>query len=188
VATGRKSTGAETAGSKPEPLPGVASGLPIAAHGKEGVSGSSPEEGLKKRLQRSAFTLWIICTGSNVIRYGALSGTPRFQRGRKGLENGTFEDVSLSRDSHLDLATNAGYREFAKRRCCAAAASTPPRRPSSRRLVTSVGAVSLSASRSKLRRGAVSVVRRRRLRRACRVRAWVRLLGPGDRGQTRIPV
>src|SRR5262249_46055676 len=52
------------------------------AHGKEGVSGSSPEEGFAKAPQTVAFFARRDCKVSSLLMDGALSGALRFSTSR----------------------------------------------------------------------------------------------------------
>jgi hypothetical protein len=51
--------------------------LPKGAHGKEGVSGSSPEEGFEKVLHSGLFCRATVCMCFTMIGRGAVSGAPR---------------------------------------------------------------------------------------------------------------
>ena len=48
-------------------------------HGKEGVSGSSPEEGSAKTLQTGTFCWAWICSLRSMLGYGTYSGTLRIR-------------------------------------------------------------------------------------------------------------
>src|SRR4029434_4132975 len=64
-------------------------------HGKEGVSGSSPEEGSSKPPQRGKLLGSISVRGPfRLMRYGALSGTPRFD-GRLAMQHFPAGGVDL---------------------------------------------------------------------------------------------
>jgi hypothetical protein len=91
-------------------------------HGKEGVSGSSPERPAHERdlgeraLQKSwkpALSCYgSHCHSSSLIRYGALSGTPGFRRSR--LTSWTGEYVPLGTSSVTDCVP-AGWSPHQRR-------------------------------------------------------------------------
>ena len=60
-----------------DPQPVATHGNRFAAHGKEGVSGSSPEEGFEKVLHSGLFPRSTFCICSTTIGRGALSGASR---------------------------------------------------------------------------------------------------------------
>jgi hypothetical protein len=87
VATRRKTPSRENGEIKRKSVAVRCDQLPRAAHGKEGVSGSSPEEGLKKALEIGAFGCHKICSSSSLLEYGALSGAPSFSGAAEVDEN-----------------------------------------------------------------------------------------------------
>jgi hypothetical protein len=70
VAINGKSAGLETAKNKRKPLPPAATGCRLDSMGKEGVSGSSPEEGSDESPAREidGIRLWraFFCPGVNL--------------------------------------------------------------------------------------------------------------------------
>ena len=75
VATSGKWRGREDRSNRRKPLLWVATDC--LSHGKEGVSGSSPEEGFEKVLHSGFFRRATVCVCSTTIGRGALSGAPR---------------------------------------------------------------------------------------------------------------
>jgi len=98
VATGGKCDGSKNREIKPKPLPWVATKLPELFHGKEGVDGSSPSEGLFKSPANGHFVL------PAEARLRVFAGTRRVHFGTSGharanaTSRGTVWDVVASLD------------------------------------------------------------------------------------------
>jgi hypothetical protein len=85
MATSRKCDELE---KRPKPAKTVAAGchrLPIGAHGKEGVDGSSPSEGSAKSPHIGVLSFRSICTAANVRQVWSLKWSFRVGKLRRGL-------------------------------------------------------------------------------------------------------